>query len=71
VLIETWRRSGLDGIAEADLGVVRNRHQRLADLSSMSEAILWCVAVQLAREGRLSELAGDAPSGVVERPPVG
>jgi glucosyl-3-phosphoglycerate synthase len=70
VLIETWRRVGLAGLAEADLGVVRNRHQRLADLSSMSEAILWCVTVQLAREGRLAGPEGEAPDGVVERPPA-
>jgi glucosyl-3-phosphoglycerate synthase len=70
VLIETWRRLALAGIAEADLGVVRNRHQRLADLSAMSEGILWCVAVQLAREGRLTGPQGAAPDGVLERPPV-
>jgi len=70
VLIETWRRMGLAGIAEADIGVVRNRHQRLADLAAMSEGILWCVAVQLAREGRLSGPEGEPPAGVVERPPV-
>ncbi|MEZ5120347.1 MAG: glycosyltransferase [Solirubrobacterales bacterium] len=70
VLIETWRRAGLGAIAEADIGVVRNRHQRLADLSAMAEGILWCVAAQLAREGRLSGPEGAAPDGVVERPPA-
>ncbi|UGS38914.1 glycosyltransferase [Capillimicrobium parvum] len=70
MLIETWRRAGLEAIAEADIGVVRNRHQRLADLAAMSEAILWCVAVQLARDGRLTGPDGEPPAGVVERPPI-
>jgi glucosyl-3-phosphoglycerate synthase len=70
MLIETWRRAGLGAIAEADIGVVRNRHQRLADLAAMSEGILWCVAVQLAREGRLTGPEGEPPAGVFERPPI-
>ncbi len=40
------------------------------DLSAMAEGILWCVAAQLAREGRLSGPEGAAPDGVVERPPA-
>jgi glucosyl-3-phosphoglycerate synthase len=70
MLVETWRRGGLETVAEADIGVVRNRHQRLADLAAMSEGILWCVAVQLAREGRLTGPEGEAPAGVIERPPI-
>jgi glucosyl-3-phosphoglycerate synthase len=68
VLVDTWRRVGLDGIAEADIGVVRNRHQRLADLAAMAEGILWCLSVQLERDGRLADLGAGPPPGVVERP---
>jgi glucosyl-3-phosphoglycerate synthase len=68
MLLDTWRAHGLDAIAEADIGVVRNRHQRLSDLAAMSEAILWCVNVHLTRDGRLSEPGGTAPIGVQERP---
>jgi glucosyl-3-phosphoglycerate synthase len=68
VLIDTWRRVGLPGIAEADIGVVRNRHQRLSDLAAMAEGILWCVSVQLERDGRLGDLGGPPPPGVEERP---
>jgi glucosyl-3-phosphoglycerate synthase len=68
MLLDTWLELGLDGIAEADIGVVRNRHQRLADLAAMSEAILWCVNVHLTRDGRLNDVGGAAPRGVEERP---
>jgi glucosyl-3-phosphoglycerate synthase len=71
VLIDTWRRTGLTGIAEADIGVVRNRHQRLADLASMAEGILWCVTVQMMRDGLLEDPGAGAPDGVLERPPAG
>jgi glucosyl-3-phosphoglycerate synthase len=67
MLLDTWRGHGLEAIAEADIGVVRNRHQRLSDLSAMSEAILWCVNVHLVRDGRLREPGGAAPAGVEER----
>jgi glucosyl-3-phosphoglycerate synthase len=68
LLIDTWRAGGLAALAEADIGVVRNRHQRLEDLRAMAEGILWCAAVQLERDGILADLgAGPAP-GVVERP---
>lgn len=70
VLLDTWRELGLTGIAEADIGVVRNRHQRLGELAAMAEAILWCASVHLAREGRLEDLGGAAPAGVQERPPA-
>lgn len=70
MLLDTWRSGGLDAIAEADIGVVRNRHQRLADLRDMAEGILWCVAVQLERDGRLSDVGAEPAPGVVERPPL-
>ncbi|HEU4656870.1 MAG TPA: glycosyltransferase [Capillimicrobium sp.] len=70
MLLDTWRAAGLGSIAEADIGVVRNRHQRLADLRAMAEGILWCVSVQLERDGRLADLGAAAATGVVERPPL-
>ncbi|HEY8584558.1 MAG TPA: hypothetical protein VIL49_16480, partial [Capillimicrobium sp.] len=71
MLLDTWRAGGLEAIAEADIGVVRNRHQRLADLRDMAEGILWCVAVHLEREGRLADLGAAPAPGVVERPALG
>lgn len=70
MLLDTWRGAGLEAIAEADIGVVRNRHQRLADLRAMAEAILWCLAVQLEREGRLADAGPEPAPGVIERPPL-
>jgi glucosyl-3-phosphoglycerate synthase len=77
MLLETWKRAGLDAIAEVDLGVLWNASQPLADLGPMAYAILLAVTRQLEREGRL-EPAGTppflSPSGPMdveplERPP--
>lgn len=40
MLIDTWRITGLDGLAQVDLGVRQNRHQSLRDLSAMAYAVL-------------------------------
>ena len=69
LLLDTWRSGGLAAIAEADIGTVRNRHQRLADLRAMAEGILWCASVHLEREGRLADVGAEPAEGVVERPP--
>ncbi len=40
MLIDAWRLSGLDGLAQVDLGVRQNRHQSLRELSAMAYAVL-------------------------------
>jgi glucosyl-3-phosphoglycerate synthase len=40
MLIDAWRLSGLDGLAQVDLGVRQNHHQSLRELSAMAYAIL-------------------------------
>lgn len=82
LLIDAYREVGLEGLAQADLGVRQNRHQPLGELSAMAFAVLRAVAERLEREGRLS---GAAASGLllpgaagfeerevplVERPPL-
>jgi glucosyl-3-phosphoglycerate synthase len=40
MLIDAWRRVGLDGLAQVDLGIRQNRHQSLRDLSAMAYEVL-------------------------------
>jgi glucosyl-3-phosphoglycerate synthase len=67
MLIDAYREVGLEGLAQVDLDVRQNRHQPLAELGPMADAVLAGVAVRLAREGRLHGDTGAAP---VERPPL-
>lgn len=65
MLIDVWRVIGLEGLAQVDLDVHRNRHQSLAALSEMSETVLAAIVRRLVAEGRLLEdrLADGHPSG--------
>jgi glucosyl-3-phosphoglycerate synthase len=73
MLLETYKRAGLEAIAEVDLGVLVNASQPLADLGPMAYSVLLAVARQLEREGRLEE-AGNPPfvslAGAIEVEPV-
>lgn len=40
MLIDAWRKVGLEGLAQVDLGVRQNRHQSLRELSAMAYAVL-------------------------------
>jgi glucosyl-3-phosphoglycerate synthase len=40
MLIDAWRLTGLDALAQVDLGVRQNRHQPLRELSTMAYAVL-------------------------------
>jgi glucosyl-3-phosphoglycerate synthase len=40
MLIDAWRLTGLDGLAQVDLGVRRHPHQSLRELSAMAYAVL-------------------------------
>ena len=58
LLIDLWRRVGLEGLAQVDLDVRQNRHQPLADLGPMAAAVTGAIMRRLAEDGRLAE-AGD------------
>jgi glucosyl-3-phosphoglycerate synthase len=53
LLIGAWRLAGLDALAQVDLDVRQNAHQRLDELGSMAYAVLKVVAERLSRDGRL------------------
>jgi glucosyl-3-phosphoglycerate synthase len=83
MLIDVWREVGLEGIAQVDLDVHRNRHQALSALSEISETVLAAILRRLVWEGRLrmdgiggrsgAGSAGDAleVAAATERPPLG
>lgn len=82
MLIDVYRRVGLDGIAQVDFDERRNRHQPLDALVPMAYAVLQVVADRLQREGRLTGVdaghllvaADDGmephPVELIERPPL-
>jgi glucosyl-3-phosphoglycerate synthase len=53
LVLDAYRLAGLDGIAQVDLDVRQNAHQRLRDLGPMAYEVLHAVASRLEREGRL------------------
>ena len=68
MLIDVWRRVGLDAIAQVDLEEHHNRHQPLSALSPMAATVLATIARRLTEEGRLHGVEhGVAP---LERPPL-
>jgi glucosyl-3-phosphoglycerate synthase len=73
MLIDVWRRLGLEGMAQVDLDEHRNRHQPLSALAPMAQTVLATIARRLSQEGRLVDAGGvDADLGLapVERPPL-
>jgi glucosyl-3-phosphoglycerate synthase len=68
MLIDAWREVGLEGLAQVDLEVHRNRHQPLQALTPMGYTVLATVARRLEHEGRLTALEYERP---LERPPLG
>lgn len=85
MLIDVYRRAGIERIVQVDLDVHRNRHQPLTALTPMALTVLSTIASRLEREGRLlggvagvAGVAGEdasrpslAPRAAVERPPLG
>jgi glucosyl-3-phosphoglycerate synthase len=68
LLLDVHAQAGTDALAQVDLDVRQNRHQRLEDLTPMAAAVLGAVTSRLRREGRLTgEQRGDA---LRERPPL-
>lgn len=72
MLIDAWRAVGLDGIAQVDLDVHRNRHQSLAALGEMARTVLATVVGRAAAHGRVAMEGGHLgiPGATVERPPL-
>ncbi|HEY3827703.1 MAG TPA: glucosyl-3-phosphoglycerate synthase [Solirubrobacteraceae bacterium] len=68
MLIDVWREHGLDGIAQVDLEVHRNRHQTLQALTPMAYTVLAAIARRLEQEGRLRGASEREPP--LERPPL-
>jgi len=83
LLIDAWRRIGIEGLGQVDLDVRQNRHQPLEDLGPMATAVSRAILIRLRREGRLEGEIGKillAPAGdgldavsaeISERPPAG
>jgi glucosyl-3-phosphoglycerate synthase len=78
MVIDVWKEVGLEGIAQVDLEVHRNRHQPLQALTPMAYTVLATVARRLEREGRLHGLdtetltsaGGLERESAPERPPL-
>jgi glucosyl-3-phosphoglycerate synthase len=68
LLIDVHAEVGLGALAQVDLDVRQNRHQRLEDLAPMASAVLGAVISRLEREGRLRD-SGTAELPI-ERPPL-
>jgi len=67
LLLDVYAYAGVHALAQVDLDVRQNRHQRLEDLSSMACEVLAAVTSRLRREGRLLDGAGGE---LLERPPL-
>jgi glucosyl-3-phosphoglycerate synthase len=68
MLIDAYRATGVEAIAEVDLDERLNRHQPLSALAPMAASVLGAVTDRLEREGRL--IPGSAGVQLVERPPL-
>jgi glucosyl-3-phosphoglycerate synthase len=58
MLIDVWRKVGLDGMAQVDLDEHRNHHQPLSALAPMARTVLATVARRMEQEGRLGAVEG-------------
>ena len=56
IMIDVFKKIGIDAMAQVDLGTRQNRHQPLRDLSRMSYSVLRAVARRLRQEGRLNQV---------------
>jgi glucosyl-3-phosphoglycerate synthase len=67
--IDVWKRVGIDGMAQVDIGERRQAHQPLKSLSGMASTILAAVSARLVEEGRL-EADAAPPADFEVRPPL-
>ncbi len=70
MLVEVWRRCGLDRMAQVDLGSKRNSHQTLPQLSSMSREVIEALLTQTADRSGALALPPNAPRRLETRPPM-
>jgi glucosyl-3-phosphoglycerate synthase len=70
MLIDVWRRVGLDGMAQVDLDEHDNPHQPLSALAPMARTVLATIARRLREDGVLGEIPGTDGEAPVERPPL-
>jgi glucosyl-3-phosphoglycerate synthase len=82
ILIDAYRTVGLDGLAQAQLGIRENAHQALGDLSAMAYQVLVAAQRRIAGSDAIDRLAPGtllAPTegtlavrtlSVAERPPL-
>jgi glucosyl-3-phosphoglycerate synthase len=74
MLIDVWRRVGLEGMAQVDLDEHRHRHQPLSALAPMALAVMSTIARRVWQEGRLADVGGapldDFDEAPMERPPL-
>ena len=66
MLIDAWRKIGLNGMAQVDLGVRQNRHQPLRDLSAMAYAVLLAAQTRFLGQDFADANAG----GSIALPPL-
>ncbi len=71
LLIDVYRRVGLEAIVEVDIGEIHNRHRDVTDLGAMALEVHAAVYERLREEGRLAGAGeGDVTGGrVIRRPP--
>ena len=62
MLVEVWRRIGIEAMAQVDLGSKRNSHQEIAQLAEMSRDVIAALSWQL-------ESAGERPAGSITAAP--
>ena len=67
--IDIWKRVGVEGIVQVDIGERRQPHQPLKSLGAMASTILAAVCERLVAEGRMEPQALPAADYVV-RPPL-
>jgi glucosyl-3-phosphoglycerate synthase len=74
MLVDVWRRIGIERMAQVDLGTKRNSHQSLSALAEMSRDVVAALAAELdatpsATHGALRAAPGVAPR-LRRRPPL-
>jgi glucosyl-3-phosphoglycerate synthase len=68
--IEIWKRVGIDGIAQVDIGERRQPHQPLKSLGGMASTILAAVCERLVEEERMEAGAAPPPDFEIRTPIV-
>ncbi len=68
LLLDVHDEVGVDALAQVDLDVRQNRHQSIADLAPMADAVLAAVTSRLRREGRLIGVDAAGEVDLLERP---